>query len=283
MLVGLAFPLALAMASRSFMRLVSDALEEALVSTFSVGHMDAGTPISTHTGQRPMHVIVTLGYRMLEDDSPSPLLAQRIALATNIAQATERPMWLAFSGGTPLRGRGDSEAVAMLRYAQRCCQMAPRQARSARGLWRTDEHGILLENRSRTTRENAVETVSLIVRELLGGGASSHPRRRNRVVVTVVSNRFHMPRACRTFSNAAAAAAQHGDLQIRCAAVPPSSVAVAPSDGEEGRGAGGGIRQSESHSAWCHARGNVPDPREVVLLALREVPALVLYAWRGWL
>ena len=76
------------------MRLISDAMEEALLSAFPVRHMDAGTP-TRHT---TMHVIVTLGYRMLEDDSPSPLLAQRIALAANIAQTTERPAWLAFSG-----------------------------------------------------------------------------------------------------------------------------------------------------------------------------------------
>jgi uncharacterized SAM-binding protein YcdF (DUF218 family) len=286
-LLALGTPLGLAMAaSDSVMRWIADALETALVSTFPVGQTDHALPIGMPQKQRDaiINVVVTLGYRMLADDSPSPLLAQRISFAARIARTLPQPAYLAFSGGTPLL-RSESEAKAMLRYADRCYQTAS-GARSLHGIRRAGRFGILLENRSRTTRENAVQTVRLIGRELLRGRERGR-RRARAVVVTVVSNRFHLPRACRTFANVAAHEAPQ--LRIRCADVPPSAAAAAAfaparpwrSDGEAA--AAGGRGKSGNFSAWCRERSGAPDPREVALLALRELPALALYAWRGWL
>jgi uncharacterized SAM-binding protein YcdF (DUF218 family) len=267
--------------------------------------VDTALPTSESGPARSaMQVVVVLGYRLEDNGSPTALLAQRVAVAAALASRPDlrRGAWLLFSGGTPPRFRNVSEAMAMRSYFSRC------SAATSRHAWGEPvaEHHkrrkaapmVLLENRSRSTRENAVESVSLILRELPRSG---------HVALTVVSNAFHQPRACRTFANAAAAAddgvaatrrARGPRIDVHCASVPRSTrgaydtwyegggasdSALATSDGTHAhrrRAASTAVKQD---SAWCEARSRAPDPREVVALALREVPALLLYAWRGWL
>ena len=157
----------------------------------------------------------------------------------------------------------------MLGYAQRCLPRAPRHA--------------LLENRSRSTRENALHTLRLL--------ASSPPlSRRRATLVVVVTNRFHMPRACRTFANAANLAARTDTIggrrprvRVRCANVPPSSRGTRASRVSRGTDDGSTDDERGGEDEWCAARSGPAEPREIAWQALREFAALLLYKWRGWL
>lgn len=270
-------------------RWLADGLEELLHAAFA---MEAQPPIQG----RAVHVVVALGYRLREDGSPSALLWQRMKVAKDLA--SRHRGWLALSGGVPPR-RAMSEAEVMLEGLRRCHSI---------GVGR-----VLLENASRTTRENSLETVRLIRRFIaeptrwptsvasrsVGDRAA---RRKQGIVLTVVSNRFHQPRACRSFVNAVHAtassrnsAASSVPIEVRCASVPPSSVGAPVTPGSSavrGRRWQRGARQEadaqtdhklEGQGEWCRLAWEAPDPREVVLLVLRELPALAIYLSRGWL
>ena len=167
----------------------------------------------------------------------------------------------------------------MLDFARRCTEAAR---------WRRPT--FLLENRSRTTRENAIESVRLVSER----AARRHRSLARAVVLTVVTNRFHAPRACRTFANAAAAAASgrpaaaRPRVHVQCAVVRATSRAplddARPLHGRGHRTAAAEPAAADDASrAWCAARRDGVDPREVAWLALREWAALGLYRWRGWL
>ena len=200
---------------------------------------------------------MALGYRLRkEDSSPSPLLAQRIAQAARLATTARAS--LIFSGGVPPQNPTISEAGIMRAFEMRCLRTFPRM--------------VLLENRSRSTRENAIETTALL--------RATRPRRPK--ILTVVTNGVHAPRACRTFAAAARAAEENEPgrprrrgaprLRVQCAAMPPSTASACSMSAA-----------SESDAAWCAERCARGDPREAIYLALRELPALALYWWRGWL
>ena len=152
----------------------------------------------------------------------------------------------------------------MREYAQRCLRVGKR--------------AVLLENRSRTTRENALETIAL-VRRRHAHHTNAPPllSRPRSVSLTVVSNRFHMPRACRAFA-AAAAAVERPAVHVRCAHAPPSSQAHRQQTTPPATGEWPCVDDEEA----SEEAGAVADPREVVWLALREWPALAWYALRGW-
>lgn len=202
--------------------------------------------------------IVTLGYSTFEDGSPTPLLAARVATAVRLS-ASRRPT-LVFSGGVG-RLRNVSEASAMLNFAQQCLNLP------------ISRH-VLLENRSHSTRENAVESLRLLRHRYHAA---------TRLDLHVVTNAFHRPRACRVFTVAVAEAQQEQQarqrgrrrrtqsVRVHCAgSAPPLPEPSAPSS-------------SSGPAAWCKERAVPADPRERVYLALREVPALLLYWYRGWL
>ena len=216
---------------------LADILEDAL-------HSALPAPASR---QKP-HVYVALGYRFNDDASPSSLLTQRLHIANELASKDGASLVL--SGGVPARFPNTSEAALMYVYSRRCMPGTP---------------PTILEQRSRTTRENAVFTLRLISR--------NWRRRRHPLRLAVVSNRVHLPRACRTFANAANSMSGRPRIEVSCASAPSSS-----------RYDKGPFKPVDAVDAqWCAAHSGQADPREVIWLALREVAAILLYWARGWL
>ena len=207
---------------------------------------DAITPPQTEPPTAGEVAIVSLGYRLHEQTcEPSELLAQRITVASALA---DRPLFsrrrtLVFSGGVG-KGLNCSEAAAMLAHR--------RQSQTPLG-WRMLQPRILLEDQSRSTRENALLTV-----RLLTAAAQQSAKKTTLVVVT---NRFHQRRACATFR----AAARETALLVACAPTPPSLAAAARETGSSG----GSLRLALAV--------------EVLWLVLREPAAYALYYARGWM
>lgn len=258
-----------------YWRYLADRLEDALQYALPPSSPKALRP-------SPPSFVVSLGFRMQEDGSVSRMLAQRVTVARTLVAklARTRQSVLVLSGGVPKLQPNHSEAEAMLWYSRRCDTPLRRRER------------VLLEPLSHSTRENAVESVEVV---------AAHVRRH--ASIHVVTSRFHLPRACRAFTNAAAARMARLPrvrLRVYCAPVPPSSRGAQPLgfdataatttstaraetedevDDAHDRSAGYSARTS----TWCAARRRAPDPREVVWMSLREWPALLLYAWRGWM
>ena len=127
---------------------------------------------------------------------------------------------------------------------------------------------VLLENASSSTRENALFTIRMLVRE-----APSL----NRLVV--VTSRFHQRRACATFRRVAATTPGAQQLQIECAQMPPSLAAPAPCVNDFGEPA----CCHECDADETYPRGaSVGLASELLLLTVRELLATMLYRARGW-
>ena len=218
--------------------------------------------------------IITLGYSTYEDGTPTPLLAERVTTAMHLSASQKRKPTLVFSGGFGRR-RNVSEASAMLNFAQQCIGLP------------ASRH-VLLENRSHSTRQNAIESVRLL----------RHRYHAARTLdLHVVTNAFHRPRACRVFTVAVAEAQQAQESQesqkvrqrgrrrrtqvrVHCAgSTPPLPSAPSPSSEPAAAPPAG----AGAAAPWCKERAVPADPRERVYLALREMPALLLYWWRGWI
>lgn len=136
------------------------------------------------TGRRPVlegarfDVVVVLGCRVLPDGSAGPALVRRVAEGARLVREG-RAGRLVLSGGQARSGV--SEAGAALPHALEAG--TPREV-------------IVLEERSRTTEENAREVASLLGdREL---------------AVLVVTDAYHVPRSVRLFRKHFAKVAGHG-------------------------------------------------------------------------
>lgn len=215
-------------------------------------------------GQRRVawSMVVVPSYRLLKDGTPSALLAQRIELGVQIA-ASHRAALL-FSGGVPPEHPETSDAMAMLEHARRCYPNHVSRTRR-----------VLLENRSHTTRENAVETLALMQR--------LHLREQRLIVVT---NRFHQRRACGAFERAA----RSSGVRVVCASAPSALDASHPGTGN------GRASEKDVHRRRSSTNGQALTPttttacsehavssRELLYLAMREHLALFLYWIKGWL
>ena len=122
------------------------------------------------------------------------------------------------------------------------------------------QHPPVLEERSASTRENAVRTLALL-RQVA-------PATRDLFVVT---NQFHQRRACGTFRRAVNHSASP-QLRIRCVAMPPSL----------GLGALHG-RPSPELAAACARSAQPVDTFELSWLLIREVVALATYWAVEWM
>jgi uncharacterized SAM-binding protein YcdF (DUF218 family) len=199
--------------------------------------------------------ILVLGYRLNADGTPSALLRQRVDDAQ--AHIGDGAM-LIFSGGVPRNFNG-SEAAALLRYSKLCHSQHLRNGRR-RNL---RPHQILLEERSRSTRENALETIKLLTRRR----QRLRLQRGRALALVVVTNPFHRWRACRAFQRAA----QGIDwLRLSCARTQPSLRAPP-------------TRSINDSGPTCGGSGSRVDARELLWATLREAAAIVYYFLRGWL
>ena len=200
-------------------------------------------------------VVIVPGYRLSQDASPSPLLAQRIAHA--VVQASEHRCSLLFTGGVPPEHPGTSEGQEMLKHAQLCHPSALHKIRR-----------VLIENRSTTTRENALFSIALLL--------SQTPRAKRLLIVT---NQFHQRRACGAFARAAEGMGLAG--HICCVAVPPSLDGPQPAGPEELQSHG--VPKMHPNACQIGASTVSVDPHEVGWLALREMLALLKYRVYGWM
>ena len=209
--------------------------------------------ISLRRGAARASVVVVPGFRLHADGSPSTLLAQRIVSASQFAVKNDVGA-IIYSGGIP-KGFPTSEAALMHAYTSRCLRRCDRPRR------------VRLEVSSRSTRENAVESLRI-------SKQYAHRHRLDAMNVIVLTSRFHLPRTCRTFAKAASEmedAHTHGwrrplTLRIMCVAAQAHQRPTSPADG----------------GTLCTSPESIPH-REVTWLALRECFALLLYWVRGWI
>lgn len=122
---------------------------------------------------------------------------------------------------------------------------------------------MLLETASRSTRENALLSVRLLRAE--------RPRLKHLLVVT---NRFHLRRACAAFARAAAEGYQGSLPEVHCAPAGPSLGPTADLSPRRAAKLAAAARAAEG-GAW-HARA------EVLMHLLKEPAAMLLYWARGW-
>jgi len=197
----------------------------------------------------PLDAVVVLGYA-LKRGKPTPALRRRIKSGVKLWHSG-RAAHLVFSGGAPTRrrakaaaGDGSSEAAVMARAALRELRRLEEGGEEA-----GEEAALppqwLLETRSTSTRENALETLALASER---GWAS----------LAVATNRWHAPRAVLTFRRAAAA----GDV-ARIVAV----IGEEDDDDDEDSLVGQMV-------AWAS---------ETCDATVRETAAALLYRARGWL
>lgn len=161
-------------------------------------------------------------------------------LAQNVTEGI-----LIFSGGVPSGPRAQSEAEAMREHATRCHGLD--------GVRR-----VLLEDLSRSTRENALFTLKVL-------SAAEFDVQS----LTVVTNLFHVRRACATFTRAARDSGLH--LCVRCPMLPPSTTTLAQ------------CKHAEVNAKWNLDQQPNALRLELGFLLLREPLAHALYWSRGWL
>ena len=146
----------------------------------------------------PAHAVVVLGHRLTPGNQLSPVLRARLALALRAAQANPSAQ-LILSGGI-MRGRRRSEAAAMSEWLQH------------RGV-STDR--LLLEDRSRSTVENAIYSLDL---------AAAH-----RIdALTVLTSADHARRGAALFHSDNAARRRTGRPTVQL--LPPITVPPIPSN-----------------------------------------------------
>ncbi|KAK9821693.1 hypothetical protein WJX74_008860 [Apatococcus lobatus] len=179
---------------------------------------------------------VVLGYRLRRDGTPSTTLEERVDMALDLLDEG-RTRWLLFSGGLP-RGQNVTEAEAMKAYA---LQQLGRKSAAGR---------LKLEDRSRSTRENALFSLQIAATDRWGS-------------LAVITSPFHQLRAGLTFACAA--------KQSLAAEVRPQIFVY-------------------QESAKTNGRHPVRNLQARLLKALaatwdfhRELAALAYYWLRGWL
>jgi len=219
---------------------------------------------------------VVLGFALDRAGRPSPPLEARIRTGVQLLQQG-RVERLVFSGGHPgggLRG-GLSEAEVMRRFAEG--HVGDGGGTSGAGPLRGAE--LLLEDRSTSTRENALYSLMALAQE--DGRGAAH----NLGEVVVVTSCFHQWRARRVFRRAA--------KQLNLA----TQVTVAPletdSDFGSARAFERTLQRALQHKAWAGVRAALMvllQPVAVVLdsgVALfhvvREILAILLYFSKGWI
>ena len=209
---------------------------------------------------------VVLGFALDRAGRPSPPLEARVREGVQLLRAG-RVDRLVFSGGHPgggLRG-GVSEAEVMKGFAEEA--MAGALPRGA----------AVLENRSTSTRENALFSLEALAE---GGGGGSGVGE-----VVVVTSGFHQWRARRAFLRAA--------LQLNL----PAQVTVAPLGPDSDFGFSRAFEQTlrralprgeawEGASGWLMApllpAAAVLDACAALFHVAREILAIVLYFSKGW-